>query len=116
MLTIPRSQPASSASWGGKYRERNKITKAALLQCALDDESGASGASGRRGKEWGALTAVSMAAVSRYCAVMMEACVGLRWEAKIDVRRWLQELEDLQVTDGEKRVHARPLVFVGHCV
>lgn len=32
---------------------------------------------------------------------MMKACVGMPWEAKVDVPHWLKELENLKVRAGE---------------
>lgn len=41
---------------------------------------------------------VSIAAVTRYCGTLMKACVGIPWEAKVDVPYWLNELEKLKVS------------------
>lgn len=74
------------------------MNSAALLQCALDDSfSDRPLGQDRREDDSGSVTAVSMASVSRHCGVMMKACVGLPWEAKVDVPYWLREMEKLKV-------------------
>ena len=80
-------------------------TPAALLQCAIDTApepasatgAGGGGAASDGGVEWGDLSAVSVACVGRHCGAIMKACVGLAWEAKVDVPHWLKELENLKV-------------------
>lgn len=76
---------------------------AALLQCAIDTgpepttATGADGAAADGEIEWENLSAVSVAGVGRHCGAIMKACVGLAWEAKVDVPHWLKELENLKV-------------------
>lgn len=67
-------------------------TTAALLQCALSHSS----RPGDTG-EWGTLSAVSTASVARHCGTMIKSCIGMPWEAKVDVPHWLRELESLKV-------------------
>ncbi|CAM9136063.1 unnamed protein product, partial [Laminaria digitata] len=67
------------------------LVYAALLQCALS-RSSRPGDTG----EWGTLSAVSTASVARHCGTMMKSCIGMPWEAKVDVPHWLRELESLK--------------------
>lgn len=95
----------------GVVLSRTRVaTPAALLQCAIDtapepaSATGAGGAASDGGVEWGDLSAVSVACVGRHCGAIMKACVGLAWEAKVDVPHWLKELENLKVLYA--RMHA----------
>lgn len=73
---------------------------AALLRCALDDKEERKGGSPQEGthvERVGARRVTSVAKVSRQCSAIMKACVGLGWEAELDVQHWLREMEKLKV-------------------
>eukprot|EP00752_Nemacystus_decipiens_P016356 g14627.t1 len=97
------------------------LVYAALLQCTIDTCSepatalvtGAGSAAGDGGVEWGDLPAVSVACVGRHCGAIMKACVGLAWEAKVDVAHWLKELENLKILVRVDGGEADPDVDVG---
>lgn len=97
-------------------------TPAALLQCVIDtypEPTAATSAAADSGIEWSNLSAVSMACVGRHCGAIMKACVGLAWEAKVDVAHWLKELENLKVSTGERcrwRASGRSTVLETVCV
>ena len=96
------------------------VTLAALLQCVTDTfqeststtgEGDAGGAAVDSVVEWGDLSAVSVACVGRHCGAIMKACVGLAWEAKVDVPHWLKELENLKVCTGCTPIRYLDVVF-----